>query len=128
MCPGIRHCRGLTIKRDRIMFIIIGKECIDTSLFRQIKIYCSAGIIAMVYQNPSTRDEVELPIAFDDPFEAEVAFDEIMNSYICGEPIFIAEHYACVPSGLLLKMKRGEDIPTNPFREFSFDLDQDGKE
>ena len=50
------------------MFIIIQNECIDTSIFKSMKLYIVPGIIAFIYQNPISGEDVELPVTFDDAF------------------------------------------------------------
>ena len=34
------------------MYIIIQNECIDTSIFQEMKLYSYCGIIAFIYRNP----------------------------------------------------------------------------
>ena len=102
------------------MFIIIQNECIDTSIFKKMKLYSYAGIIAFIYKNPRDGAEIELPITFDDTFEADLTFDQICDCYECDEEAYVSEFYAAVPSGLLAKMKRGKDIPTEPFKDYAF--------
>ena len=86
-----------------------------------MKLYSYAGIIAFIYQNPKDGKEIELPITFDDTFEADLTFDEISDCFECNEDCYVCEFYAAVPSGLLAKMKRGKDIPTESFKDYSFD-------
>lgn len=89
-------------------------------MFKEMKLYGSSGIIAFIYRNPQDGAEIEFPITFDEPFEAELTFDEIMDSIECEEDAYVANFYACVPSGLLAKMRRGKDIATRPFKNYSF--------
>ena len=54
------------------MFIIINNECIDTSIFQEFRFYENSGVIAFIYRNPNDKEKVELPVTFDDAFQAEL--------------------------------------------------------
>ena len=69
--PWLRRCRGVDYQNLNIMYIIFDKECIDTSSFKEMKVYGTAGIITFVYQNPGNGKEVELAVIFDEDYEAE---------------------------------------------------------
>ena len=109
------------------MYIIIENECIDTSIFTKMKLYEKSGIIAFIYKDPISGEDIELPVTFDDAFEAELAYDEILESYDHNEAAYVSNFGACVPSGLLLKMKKGQDISTIPSKEFAFNKNTDNK-
>ena len=103
------------------MYIIFDKECIDTSGFKEMRIYGTAGIITFVYQNPKDGKEMELPVIFDEDFESETTFEAIMESYESGSKVYISEFPAYIPPVPLYMIKRGQDICTDPFSEFSFE-------
>ena len=107
------------------MFIIINNECIDTSIFQEFRFYENSGVIAFIYRNPNDKEKVELPVTFDDAFQAELTFDEIVNSYESSEKTYVSDFNASVPSGLLAKMKRGFHIPTKPFKDYAFNDKQE---
>lgn len=102
------------------MFIIIQNECIDTSIFQEMRLYSYCGIIAFIYKNPRNGKEVELPITFDENFDAEFTYDEIIDNLECGTKSYVSNFYASVPSGLLTRMKRGLDIPASAFKKYKF--------
>ena len=77
--------------------------------------YGTAGIIAFVYLNPKDGKEVELPVIFDEDFEAENTFHEIIMSYEVEKDVFISEFPAYIPPTMLYMIKRGLDIHTEPF-------------
>jgi hypothetical protein len=103
------------------MYIIIENECIDTSIFTKMKLYEKSGIIAFIYKNDIDSTEVELPVTFDDAFQAEIFFDEIIDHFLGSSDSCITEARASVPIGLLAKIKRGMHIFTKPQREYDFD-------
>ena len=102
------------------MFIIIEKECIDTSDFIKMKIYEKAGIIACTYLNKEDGTEFELPISFDDPFDAECVWDYILEALETGKETYVVAVRASVPVGLLARIKRG--IHLNPEATKQFNL------
>lgn len=103
------------------MYIIFDKECIDTSVFKEMRVYGTAGIIAFTYRNPKDGQEVKLPVIFDEDYEAEATFQDIIQSYEDGKEVFISEFPAYMPPTMLYMIKRGLDIRTEPFSEFSFE-------
>ena len=106
------------------MFIIIQNECIDTSIFKSMKLYIVPGIIAFIYQNPISGENVELPVTFDDAFEANLIFDEIQEKFENKEEALVVIPFASVPTGLLAKMKRGLNFPAKVFKDYSFEKDE----
>lgn len=118
--PRRRHPRGFT-QNVHIMYIIFGKECIDTTLFRKMKLYEESGVIAFIYRNPYGQQEIELPVTFDDSFHADLTYHEIMFSYEQGDKAFVSLSYACVPSALLMKMKRGMELDPDARDQYIFD-------
>ena len=107
------------------MYIIFDKECIDTSSFKGMKVYGTAGILSFVYQNPSNGKEVELPVIFDESYEVETTFEGIIESYEMEKEVYISEFPAYIPPVLLNQMKKGLDVCTEPFSEFSFERNKD---
>ena len=103
------------------MYIIIQNECIDTSLLKKMKLYGHLGIIAFVYQNPNDGQEIELPVTFDDAFEAELVFDHLEDSFIGGSQVEVVTNFASVPTGLLAKMRRGVNFCTNSHKNCYFE-------
>ena len=102
------------------MYIIIQNECIDTSIFQEMKLYSYCGIIAFIYKNPQDGRMIELPITFDENFDAEFTYDEIIDNLECGAKSYVSNFYASVPSGLLNRMKRGLSIPVPSFKRYEF--------
>jgi hypothetical protein len=102
------------------MFIIIQNECIDTSIFKRMKLYPIPGIIAFIYKDPISGENVELPVTFDDAFDAELTFDEIQESFENDEDAFVVIPFASVPAGLLAKMKRRLSFPPHRIKEYQF--------
>ena len=108
------------------MYIIFDKECIDTSAFKEMRFYGTAGIITFMYQNPQDGQEVELPVIFDEDYEAESTFQEIVQSYEDEKDVYICEYPAYIPPTMLYMIKRSLDIRTKePFSEFSFERNKD---
>ena len=108
------------------MYIIFDKECIDTSAFKEMRFYGTAGIITFMYQNPQDGQEVELPVIFDEDYEAESTFQEIGQSYEDEKDVYISEYPAYIPPTMLYMIKRSLDIRTKePFSEFSFERKDD---
>ena len=107
------------------MYIIFDKECIDTSSFKEMRVYGTAGIITFVYQNPGNGKEVELATIFDEDYEAETTFHGIIESYEMEKEVYISEFPAYIPPVLLNQMKKGLDVCTEPFSEFSFERNKD---
>ena len=102
------------------MYIIIQNECIDTSIFQEMKLYSYCGIIAFIYRNPQDGRMIELPITFDEDFDAEFTYDEIIDNLECGAKSYESNFYASVPSGLLTRMKRGLSIPVPSIKRYEF--------
>ena len=102
------------------MYIIIQNECIDTSIFQEMKLYSYCGIIAFIYRNPQDGRMIELPITFDEDFDAEFTYDDIIDNLECGAKSYVSKFYASVPSGLLTRMKRGLGIPAPVFKKYEF--------
>ena len=121
MCPETAP-RGFT-QNVHIMYIIFGKECIDTTLFQKMKLYDECGVIAFIYKNPYSQQEIELPVTFDDSFHADLTYHEIMFSYEHGDEAFVSLSYASVPSALLMKIKRGMELDPEARDQYRFDND-----
>ena len=102
------------------MYIIIQNECIDTSIFKRMKLYPIPGIIAFIYRDPISGEDVELPVTFDDAFDAELIYDEIQECFENDEDAFVVIPFASVPAGLLAKMKRGLSFPPHRIKEYQF--------
>ena len=123
--PWLRRCRGVDYQNLNIMYIIFDKECIDTSNFKEMRVYGTAGIITFVYQNPGNGKEVELAVIFDEDYEAETTFHGIIESYEMEKEVYISEFPAYIPPVLLNQMKKGLDVCTEPFSEFPFERNKD---
>jgi hypothetical protein len=102
------------------MFIIIQNECIDTSIFKRMKLYPIPGIIAFIYKDPISGENVELPVTFDDAFDAELTYDEIQECFENDKDAFVVIPFASVPAGLLAKMKRGLSFLPHRIKEYQF--------
>ena len=89
-----------------------------------MKLYIVPGIIAFIYQNPISGENVELPVTFDDAFEANLIFDEIQEKFENKEEALVVIPFASVPTGLLAKMKRGLNFPAKVFKDYSFEKDE----
>ena len=46
-----------------------------------MKLYPIPGIIAFIYKDPISGENVELPVTSDDAFDAELTYDEIQESF-----------------------------------------------
>jgi hypothetical protein len=85
-----------------------------------MKLYPIPGIIAFIYKDPISGENVELPVTFDDAFDAELTYDEIQESCENDEDAFVVIPFASVPAGLLAKMKRGLSFPPHRIKEYQF--------
>jgi hypothetical protein len=91
-----------------------------------MRFYGTAGIITFMYQNPQDCQEVELPVIFDEDYEAESTFQEIVQNYEDEKDVYISEYPAYIPPTMLYMIKRSLDIRTRePFSEFSFERKDD---
>jgi len=103
------------------MYIIIEQECIDTSSFTKMKLYGKAGIIAFTHCNKSDGTEFDVPIIFDDTFDACLIYDAIIDRLSAGDYSCFVTVRATVPTWLLARIKRETYMNPNPDNETNLD-------